>query len=147
REAFDKYSEKVIDTSLLFEPTSAEACQIAFKGTDTSDELMRENCQKLEIANIRILKKIERLVNDVRPHLTGFDPRVLAQAISSLVLFGWCVYAKQDELLRYTLNERYKSRYALNDRKLTEDQKKLDDLLEAYPFGLVDALDRVLLDG
>lgn len=147
REAFDKYSEKVIDTSLLFEPTSAEACQIAFKGTETSDELMRENCQKLEIANIRILKKIERLVNDVRPHLTGFDPRVLAQAISSLVLFGWCVYAKQDELLRYTLNERYKSRYALNDRKLTEDQKKLDDLLEAYPFGLVDALDRVLLDG
>jgi hypothetical protein len=144
---FDKYSEKVIDASLLFEPTSSEATQIALKGTEQSDILMRESCQKLGIANIRILKKIERLVNDARPHLRPFDPRVLAQAVSTLVIFGWCVYAKQDDLLSYMLNERYKSRYAMNDSKLTDEQKKFDDLLEAYPFGLVDAFDRVLLDG
>lgn len=143
---FDKYSEKVIDSSLMFEPTSAEAAQIAFKGTDDSDKLMLENCQKLDIANIRILKKIERLVNDAKPHLTAFDNRVLTQAVSTLVLLGWCVYAKQDELLQYTLNERYKSRYSSNN-KLTDEQRRLDDLLEAYPFGLVDAFDKVLLKG
>ncbi|MET4072696.1 Cdc6-like AAA superfamily ATPase [Bradyrhizobium sp. S3.2.6] len=143
---FEKYSEKVIDSSLVFEPTSVEAAQIAFKGTEESDKLMRENCRKLEIANIRILKKIERLVNDAKRHLAPFDDRVLTQAVSTLVLLGWCVYAKQDDLFQYTLNERYKSRYSMNN-KLSDDQKKLDDLLEAYPFGLVDAFDRVLLEG
>jgi hypothetical protein len=128
---FEKFSEKVIDSSLMFEPTSAEAAAIAFKGTEKSDDLMRENCQKLNIANIRILKKIERLVNDAQPHLAKFDARVLAQAVSTLVLLGWCVYAKKDDLLSYTLNERYKSRYSMNN-KLSDEQKKLDDLLEAY---------------
>jgi hypothetical protein len=147
RTAFDKYSEKVIDSSLLFEPTSAEACEIALKGNEQCDILMRENAQKLDIANIRILKKIERLVHVAAAHLTSFDPRVLTQAVSTLVLFGWCVFAKQDALMNFALNDRYKSRYAIRDAKLTDDQKKLDDLLEAYPFGLVDAFDRVLFDG
>ncbi|WP_315775338.1 MULTISPECIES: hypothetical protein [unclassified Bradyrhizobium] len=146
RPAFDKYSEKVIDTSLLFEPTSAEACQISLKGTEAADDSMRENCQKLEIANIRIIKKIERLVHEICAHLKEFDPRVTNQAVSTLVLLGWCVYAKQDALLEYTLDERYKSHYAIRDRKLTDEQKKFDDLLEAYSFGLVDAFDKVLLE-
>lgn len=146
RPAFDKYSEKVIDSSLLFKPTSAEACQIAFKETDAADDLMRENCQKLEIANIRILKKIERLVHEVCPHLEALDPRVTNQAVSTLVLLGWCVYAKEDALLEYILTERHKSRYAISNRKLTDEQKKLDELLDAYPFGLVDAFDKVLLE-
>jgi hypothetical protein len=146
RAALEKYSEKVIDSSLLFEPTSAEACEVAL-GTEQSDILLREFAQKLDIANIRILKKIERLVKVASAHLTAFDPRVLLQAVASLVLFGWCVYAKQDHLLKYTLNERYKSRYSTRNDKLTDEQKKFDDLLEAYPFGLVDAFDRVLLEG
>jgi hypothetical protein len=146
RAALEKYSEKVIDSSLLFEPTSAEACEVAL-GTEQSDILLREFAQKLDIANIRILKKIERLVKVASAHLTAFAPRVLLQAVASLVLFGWCVYAKQDHLLKYTLNERYKSRYSTRNDKLTDEQKKFDDLLEAYPFGLVDAFDRVLLEG
>jgi hypothetical protein len=128
RAALEKYSEKVIDSSLLFEPTSAEACEVAL-GTEQSDILLREFAQKLDIANIRILKKIERLVKVASAHLTAFAPRVLLQAVASLVLFGWCVYAKQDHLLKYTLNERYKSRYSTRNDKLTDEQKKFDDLL------------------
>jgi Cdc6-like AAA superfamily ATPase len=41
-EAFEKYSEKVIDSSLVFEPTSEEACKIAIKGTTPNDDLLRE---------------------------------------------------------------------------------------------------------
>jgi hypothetical protein len=147
QDAFELYSEKVIDTSLVFEPTPQESAEIALKGQTAHERLLAEYCIKLTIANIRILKKLERLVQNVEPSLRAFDPRVLNQAVATLALFGWAVYGKQSALLDFALNKRYRSRYGLNDGKLSDDEKALDDMLEAYPFGVTDAFDRVLLEG
>jgi hypothetical protein len=147
RDDFELYSEKVLDTSLVFEPTPQESAEIALKGQTAHERLLAEYCIKLNIANVRILKKLERLVQNVEPSLGAFDPRVLNQAVATLALFGWAVYGKQSALLDFALNKRYRSRYGLNDGKLSDDEKALDDQLEAYPFGVTDAFDRVLLEG
>ena len=146
-EAFEKYSEKVIDSSLVFEPTSEEACKIAIKGTTPNDDLLREYSNKLDIANIRILKKLERFVRLIELHLQGFDARITGQAVNSLVLFGWATFAKKTKLLNYVVKERRRSFYGLGDEKITDEQKGFEALLDAYPFGQVDDFDRVLLDG
>jgi hypothetical protein len=147
QQAFELYSEKVIDTSLVFQPTPQESVEISLKGQTTHERLLSDYCIKLDIANIRILKKLERLVQIVEPVMRALDTRVLNQAVATLALFGWCVYGKQDDLLDFALNKRYRSRYGLNDGKLTDGEKGLDALLEAYPFGVVDSFDRVLLEG
>ena len=145
--AFDQYNEKVIDSSLVFEPTADESSDIALKDPSAHQRALAEKCIALGISNIRILKKLERLVRIVEPHLRDFDPRVLAQAISTIALFGWCVYGHQEKLLEFALTQRYRSRYGLNDGKLSEDDAKFDALLETYGFALTDAFDRVILNG
>jgi hypothetical protein len=47
----------------------------------------------------------------------------------------------------FALNKRYRSRFGLNDDKISEAEKGLDSLLERYGFALTDDFDRVLLDG
>ncbi len=143
---FERFSEKVIDSSLVYEPTPAEAAGIALTGPDDHEKLLAERCTQLGISNIRILKKIERLVLIVAPELKEFDSRVLQQAVSSLALLGWCVYGKQTELLDYAINKRYQSRFGLN-KDNNEREKGFDDFLEGYGFGFMDPLDKVLLDG
>lgn len=146
-EAFEKYSEKVIDSSLVFEPTAEEACKIALTGTTPNDDLLRKYSKQLDIANIRILKKLERLVRLIEPHLQGFDARIIGQAVNTLVLFGWAIFAKEAKLLNYVVKERALNFYGFGEDKLTEEQKGFEALLDAYPFGHIDDFDHVLLDG
>jgi hypothetical protein len=86
---FDNLFEKVIDARLIFAPTATEALDIALKATDDVAKLIRRNCEILNISNIRVIKKIERLVRQVVPHLTKFSQEIIQQAVHSLVLFGW----------------------------------------------------------
>jgi hypothetical protein len=62
---FDKYFDKVIDTKLVFVPTSAEALEIALTSNDEGTALLCQYCQILRISNIRVIKKLERLVKQV----------------------------------------------------------------------------------
>lgn len=143
---FETYSEKVIDSSLVYEPTPPEAAGIGLTGSTDHERLLAAKCIELGISNIRILKKIERLVLIVAPELKDFDNRVLQQAVSSLALLGWCIYGKQTELLDFAKNKRYRSRFGLN-KDNNEQERAFDDFLEGYGFSLVDSFDKVLLDG
>lgn len=77
-EEFEKYREKVVDVELLFAPTAKECSEVAFVGADPLYQSIGELSQKLEITNIRTLKKIERLVRLVEPKLGGLEPEAVA---------------------------------------------------------------------
>jgi hypothetical protein len=89
---FEKYFEKIIDVHMEFDPTAAECAQIALTRTTPTDKLLAECVTKLGIANIRIIKKIERAVQRIEPLVAEFDGEVLRQAVQSLALLGWHVY-------------------------------------------------------
>lgn len=103
-EEYQKYREKVIDIELEFNPTTEESAKIAFdQEDDTTEPLdvsvknnLKESTVKLDINNIRILKKIERLVRTIIPVCRDRKPEILQQAIASLVLFSWCYYRPED---------------------------------------------------
>ncbi|MEJ0022892.1 MAG: hypothetical protein WDN76_05215 [Alphaproteobacteria bacterium] len=83
---FKDYLEKVVDIVLAFEPSAAESVAIALP---KEAGILAESCIKLSISNIRLIKKIERLVNQVAPDLAQFHQQIRHQAISSLVVLGW----------------------------------------------------------
>ncbi len=100
-EDYIKYREKVIDFELEFSPTAEESAEIAFNGTELNNyaaKILKESSVKLNIRNIRVLKKIERLIKLVVPHLDAYEQEIIHQVVHSLTLLAWCYYChKTDE--------------------------------------------------
>jgi hypothetical protein len=92
-EDFESYFDKTIDASLIFDPTAEEATKIALKDAPPGHELIARDCLALGISNIRIIKRIERLVGAVRPLLTKYDDQIFAQAARTLTLLAWAIIA------------------------------------------------------
>ena len=56
-EDFGKYREKVVDVEMVFDPSPEEAVEIALDLGKPEMAILGEYAQRLEIKNIRILKK------------------------------------------------------------------------------------------
>src|SRR5579883_563259 len=67
REEFDKYLEKVIDTSLTFEPTPEESTRLVLNMQSGADLSLQRACISLGISNIRVIKRLQRAVMNIQP--------------------------------------------------------------------------------
>jgi len=145
---FDIYFEKVVDARLVFSPTAVEATQIALPRHDSVIELLRRNCEALNISNIRVIKKIERLILQVVPHLKSLSPELTQQAVHSLTLFGWSKFqpklAPASDFYRVGYFERYFARRAKKTEPSPEEEK-WSALLTKYNFMNIDDFDRELM--
>ena len=146
-EDFEKYREKVVDIELLFDPTAKECSEVAFQDTEPLYQSIGELSEKLEITNIRTLKKIERLVRLVEPKLQGLEQELSHQIVHSLVLYGWCHYRAGDSAVP-PLDYVQKIGYALfglgEKDDQTEEQKAWNTKLQDYGYQVTDELDDVL---
>lgn len=146
---FDRQLEKVVDISLLFDPTPAEAAAIALGDTGSLSKMLRPLVEKLQIVNIRTIKKIERMANLLHGRLERFGTAVVEQAISTLVLGAWSVLERGrgpsiDFLRKYnTISFGVRA----ISGKLTEEEDGWHKLLQDYGYGTTDDLDTVILDG
>lgn len=146
-EDFEKYREKVVDVELLFDPTAAECAEIAFDNAEPLYQSIGELSQKLDITNIRTLKKIERLVRLVRHKLNNLEPEVVRQIVHSLVLYGWCHYRAGDPSippLDYVQKIGY-ALFGLGEKENISDEKKAwHSKLQNYGYQVTDELDEIL---
>lgn len=146
-EEYEKYREKVVDIELLFDPTAKECSEVAFQGAEPLIKSIGELSEKLEITNIRTLKKIERLVRLVEPKLVGLEQELSHQIVQSLVLYGWCRYRADDPAVP-PLDYVQKIGYALfglrEKDNQTEEQKGWNTKLQDYGYQVTDELDNVL---
>lgn len=146
-EDFEKYREKVVDVELLFEPTAEECAEIAFVNTEPLYQYIGELSQRLEITNIRTLKKIERLVRLVEHKLSRLEPELSRQIVHSLVLYGWCYYrAGNPDIppLDYVQKIGY-SLFGLGGQEsISESEKAWNTKLQDYGYKITDELDEVL---
>jgi hypothetical protein len=83
---FEKYFEKVVDASIEFAPTTEESAEIALRGTNDISKWLRTACIDLEISNIRIIKKIERLAMQICDRLKPFEADVRKNVVRSRVV-------------------------------------------------------------
>lgn len=145
---YKKYREKVIDVELRFEPSSLESADIAFNTDSEGGAKLSELTQKLDIKNIRVLKKIERLVNVVLPLATNYEPEIEHQIRHSLALFSWCYYCSNDGAppLEFVTNLGYDI-WGLGEEKEEDEEKKLwKNLVSSYGYQHTDELDLVLAE-
>lgn len=144
-EDYKKYREKVIDIELEFSPSPEECVETAFNGNDWLTNTLKELSLKLKIRNIRVLKKIQRLAEEVFVITQEFEDEVKYQAVHSLVLFSWCFYCSKDNedtpTLEYVTGRGYRS-LGLGDKKeKTKEEKAWDSILQHYKYFVTDELD------
>jgi hypothetical protein len=147
-EEYQKYREKVIDIELAFAPTARECSQIAFDPNCDTTRVLPELTEKLNIRNIRVLKKIERLVTLARPLLQGYEPEISQQVAHSIVLFSWCYYCNSEGAppLDFVTNLGFSS-WGIGDEddaNNNDERKKWKTDIGAYGYTQTDELDLIL---
>jgi hypothetical protein len=158
RKAFDIFLEKVVDVRLAFAPSPQECVSIALAPDTPAIRQLAENCVALGISNIRVIRKIERLVRRLAPLLEKYDDNVLTQAVQSLALLGWSFYepgkAPPLEFLKSRRPFDYMKTQQQTDmlglkrvEPVTDEKASWNALLDAYGFVHMDEFDRLLLDG
>ncbi len=97
---YHRLREKVIDTEVGFIPTTEECVEIALH-RDKIGKLLCGYILKLDICNIRIINKIEKLARILAAHLQSFDEQVLVRGLQTLTLFTWCYYSQAGDAPDY----------------------------------------------
>ena len=147
---YDKYKEKVIDVELNFSPTPEECADIAFDNEKTTTAQLKYFSNKLRIKNIRVLKKIERMVDLAIPLAEGLEDKVEQQVIQSLTLFSWCHYCSKSDNnippIDFVTNLRYSPLELGKDKNIPDTEKPWRSTLVRYDYELTDELDLVLAD-
>lgn len=150
---FEKYFEKVVDAKIEFAPTAEESVEIALRGTDNLHGWLRSACIDLNISNIRIIKKIERLAVQVGELLKPFEADVTNNVVRSLCVLAWSFYSRVDaptiEFLKTRRNHQRLQRLfgAEEDIRFTDEEVGWGVILDSYGFTNCDDLDLALLDG
>lgn len=147
-EDYRKYREKVIDIELKFEPTAKESADIAFNGDTPVAELVSDLTQRLDIINIRVLKKIERLVVLAHPLIKEYESEIAYQVTHSIVLYSWCYYCSADGApsLDYVTNLGYDF-WGIGDEEEKDDiKKKWKTTVSNYKYMQTDELDLVIAE-
>ena len=144
---FRTYFEKVVNTQLAFAPSPQEATGIALDPEQASSKWLAHCCVVLGIANIRLIKKIERAIQQVTPFLSSFHPKVAEQAIQSLALFAWALYEPQRAPTPEFLRDR--ATYIVREKRdaIGPREAAWNALLDTYGFLAMDELDSALLAG
>jgi hypothetical protein len=149
KQDFDTHSEKAIDKSLVYKPTSKEQNDIALRGEEPIKERTAELAKSLGITNIRTIKRIDQTILDIAPILNGFDDEVMKVASASLALFVWS-YREPDEAptLEYLIHKRTAHRLGLaNKAEITEKEAAWGALLDSYNYQVTDEFDLELIEG
>lgn len=147
---YEKYREKVIDIELTFAPDPKECAAIAYSDETPHQERLKELTTSLGIRNIRILKKIERLIILSLPLVESFEPEITDQVLHSTVLYSWSYFCSNsnDDIppLEFITDKGY-TLLGIGDEEIDEQNKKWQTVLQAYNYQLTDELDLLLAKG
>jgi hypothetical protein len=152
-EEYEKYREKAVDIELLFDPTSEECCDIAINSVSPEFQLLKTMLMALDVKNIRVMKKVERLINLLIPLLNSYDQEVLNKAIRSVTLFSWCHYCSIDgapeiDYVRNMVSNNISLFKEQDDKnEVNEDHVKWQEMLNEYGYHITDEFDIVLMNG
>jgi hypothetical protein len=145
---FDRYFEKVIDSSLKFAPTAKECAEIGLAQDTATGKMLSEFCVALGVSNIRLIKKIERAARQIEPMLQSFDEEVFKRAARWITLFGWSIYdTDRAPSLEYLKGKQAALFGARKKDALSEKEASWNALLDAYGFSMMDEFGLALVDG
>lgn len=140
---YQKFREKVIDFEIEFKPTSRECIEIAIPSPAEPKQLLVDHIEKLAISNIRIIKKIERLFDQIIAHLAVYEKEVTSQAAHTLCLYALCFFNTDPEVPKYEYVKNIGSRlFGLDEKEdQTDQEKSWNAFLREYGYQHADEFD------
>ena len=141
--------EKVVDVSLVFEPSTEEAVAIAFADETPVNIKLAPKIVKLGITNIRVIKKIERLADRLELLLSTFRAEVLDHGIHAVALGGWLTL-QPDSAPQMGFVKSYNSNLSsMRGKKddVSEKEQNWGEVIERYGWSHCDELDLAIFDG
>jgi hypothetical protein len=152
---FNKYQEKVIDRSLVYSPSPQESIDIALKDNKDFAKELSEFCARLNLSNIRVIKKIEKLVNQIWPVIKSYDREIVKAHIHSLAVLGWAHYsehgkpgepASNEKIVDFIMNRTGRGLFG-KTHEVTPEEERVEAVLRMVEFEKADEADAVLNAG
>ncbi len=141
REELRQASEKMVDIVLDFSPTSEEIFKIGFPEATSYREIFYQRVRDIKTSNIRTVKRIHRLWQQLEPLLKTCEHETAEEVIHSLVLFAWSHYEggqiapPLDYIRGFT---------PFSKENATPQERQWDLILQEYGFRFTHELDQAL---
>ncbi|MEZ8760375.1 P-loop NTPase fold protein [Vibrio splendidus] len=87
-EEYFHYKEKIVDRHIEFAPNSQYCIDIAISGSKHFEQI-ELHCTRLDIRNIRVLRRIEWHINEILKHTEIYDSTIQEQAIAITIFLCW----------------------------------------------------------
>ena len=146
KEKFNKQLEKIADVVMDFSPTATESAEIVFPKHDKGiEKMLYENCIKLGIVNIRVVKKIERYAKRLNDILKKKYTDLIPQAIHSTALYTWMLN-QPDEAPPINFITDASVIFGLTDKKLSDKEKNWQAIIRNYGYIQTDDFDNILFE-
>ena len=151
---FPSFHEKVFDYELVFSPSSEESAALIFKSGDDKRALLAENCIRLGINNVRLLRKIEYYACVLDPLLKGRSSELIRQAHHCLPLAVYSIYGGRRAKVEIEFILQYEGYYGstLPDDDLSPEEierkehiQNQSDYLQLYGFLSCDEFDTAII--
>ncbi|KPN91826.1 P-loop NTPase fold protein [Pseudomonas nunensis] len=127
---FFTFSEKVFDYEVRYAPTLDEAASVVFSTTDLYEKKIVENVKKLEMNNIRLLRKVRYFANLIKPFVDGKFDEILDESTKLIPLAIYAKYSGAEKVVSIEDLEKYKGGLSLfppDKKELTVEQKAIED--------------------
>lgn len=146
-EEYFNYKEKIVDIELLYDPTARECAVIAFDSNSKFYKYLSDCTVSLGIKNIRVLKRIERLIDITFPYLTNCENEMLNATVHSLTLFCWSYYCFNDTSEIPSLDYIQSLENIFIESESESDlEKSWKKVILSYDYRMTDQYDIVLID-
>lgn len=152
---FFTFSEKVFDYEVRYAPTLDEAASVVFNTTDLYEKKIVENIKKLEINNIRLLRKVRYFANLIKSFVDGKPDEILDDSTKLIPLAIYAKYSGSEKVVNIEDLEKYKGGWSLfptDNKELTAEQKTIADkkiakenFFREYGYGEADDFTREII--
>ncbi|KAB5618669.1 hypothetical protein F7234_23080 [Pseudomonas putida] len=147
------YHEKVFNYEIQFNPTPEDAAEIAFATPTKNQAILKDNCVKLEIKNIRLLNKIKYYADLMAAPLEKANKAIVNQAYHTLPLAIIAIYGGNDAKvdIKYILEGDEFSSYLPGSEPSPEESAKIklnqekSEYLRSYGFTKTDEFDAAII--
>lgn len=122
RKDFEEYREKVVDAEIEYDPTHSQALACAFLGYQPHLERVKQLTRSLDIKNIRVLRKLRRVIETFAPALQGVDPLIASEFLNHAAVLVWSHYMRTEALpYEFIVSRVRESAWAGYSRKKDEE--------------------------
>lgn len=98
KKEFEEYREKVVDIEIEYDPSHSQALEAAFSSDQFYLEHLSEVTKSLNIKNVRVLRKLKRVIDTFGPAVQGVDPLILAEFLNHATVLVWSHYMRTEAL-------------------------------------------------